>query len=171
MGSLTSCFIRTPHLRNECLRPLIVVVFFIRVVERVRRRRRGCRQVLQHGGCGRDGLVVLMSDLVEEFGDDGHCKKQGRYTDRVATQSFYIIWAAWKMSTWKTGLKLSNSIWIISFPVLIQMERPVDGAELKKWRDNVTGHHAPVPTHIKGKMLMSAFPCWRNHYQRIYFTG
>ena len=58
------------YLRDEGLRVFIVVV----VAVLVDRRWRG-RQVSQRGGSG-GGLVVLVADLVEELGDDGHCKSE-----------------------------------------------------------------------------------------------
>ena len=57
------------YLRDEGLR-----VFIVGVAVLVDRRWRG-RQVSQRGGSG-GGLVVLVADLVEELGDDGHCKSE-----------------------------------------------------------------------------------------------
>ena len=59
------------YLRDEGLRVFIVVVTIL-----VGRRWSG-RQVSQRGGSG-GGLVVLVADLVEELGDDGHCKNETR---------------------------------------------------------------------------------------------
>ena len=61
------------YLRDEGLR--VFIVFIVAVL--VDRRWRG-RQVSQRGGSDIGGLVVLVADLVEELGDDGHCKSETR---------------------------------------------------------------------------------------------
>ena len=63
--------ISVSHLRDEGFRVFIVVAAVL-----VDRRWRG-RQVSQRGGSG-GGLVVLVANLVEELGDDGHCKNETR---------------------------------------------------------------------------------------------
>ena len=61
--------ISVSNLRDEGFCVFIVVVAVL-----VDRRWSG-RQVSQRGGSG-GGLVVLVADLVEELGDDGHCKSE-----------------------------------------------------------------------------------------------